>query len=794
VKDERFNDSWHRSFVNQDRAQGLSDVLVATFHPDGDEQTELFHEKQLYMYAVLESKVLTNDAGKAIIRRYEEDANAQKVYAELVEHHLRSTKAMIDSSSILSYITSVCMGNGEFQGTAENFVLHWQQQVRLYQRQVPSSDHFSDGQLCTILENAVSPLEELRQVKVHGDLHKTKTGEALSYDEYSSLLLSADAQYDSQNTRTKRGNGFNHRNVYAHDVTHDQDEEIPSEASEEAYDIDYPVLYIQAHAHDHCFKSTMQKQQNQHTLMPRDRWFALKPEAQKIWDQLDDKEKAIILGTGTSTGHVKAPTRNMNLNKTLVFDFLQAHLHEVDSTSVEETDPISDIADGPTTDMLLINEAKTGVTDDRLPPGDIRRVMSKKTRRTVAMADIQYIVSVNQQKIATKQSLVDRGANGGVAGSDVRIIFKTKRTVDIRRIDNHQVTDIDIGTVGGVVESQKGPVIAIMHQYALLNKGHSIHSPCQFESYKVTVDDKSVRISGTQRIQTPDGYTIFLAIKDGLSRLAIRPFTDQEYDSLPQVFLTHEANWDPSILDHEYKSVEEWFDATQRVDTDPAANRFDDIGNYRRRVVVQNSDHHYYHQSYNLDVNNDPDFVMEPNFEETSVTPPDIVTETHDPAEQVHDHSDKPYEILRPQFGWLSTDVIKKTYEQTTQYARIPSSTILKCTFRSPNPALNVHRRNEPVACDVVYADVPAISDGSQAVVLFTGTETHVTDIYGIKNDKEFVNTLEDNIWQRGAPTKLISDHAQVEISKKVLDILCTLCISDWQSEPYQPQQQNHAE
>jgi hypothetical protein len=98
-----------------------------------------------------------------------------------------------------------------------------------------------------------------------------------------------------------------------------------------------------------------------------------------------------------------------------------------------------------------------------------------------------------------------------------------------------------------------------MHQYALLNKGHSIHSPCQFESYKVTVDDKSVRAGGTQRIQTPDGYTIPLSIKDGLARLDIRPYTDQEWDSLPHVFLTDEANWDPSVLDHQYNSFEEWY-------------------------------------------------------------------------------------------------------------------------------------------------------------------------------------------------------------------------------------------
>jgi hypothetical protein len=55
------------------------------------------------------------------------------------------------------------------------------------------------------------------------------------------------------------------------------------------------------------------------------------------------------------------------------------------------------------------------------------------------------------------------------------------------------------------------------------------------------------------------------------------------------------------------------------------------------------------------------------------------------------------------------------------------------------------------------------------------------------------VNILEDNITQRGAPSNLISDHAQVNISNKVHDILRTLCIESCQSETYQ-QQQNPAE
>jgi hypothetical protein len=69
-----------------------------------------------------------------------------------------------------------------------------------------------------------------------------------------------------------------------------------------------------------------------------------------------------------------------------------------------------------------------------------------------------------------------------IAGSAVRIIEnvlgsnKEPRTVDVRGIDNHDLTSIPIVTVGGVVPSQPGEVIAIMNQYAYTGRGKSIHS------------------------------------------------------------------------------------------------------------------------------------------------------------------------------------------------------------------------------------------------------------------------------------------------------------------------------
>jgi hypothetical protein len=153
------------------------------------------------------------------------------------------------------------------------------------------------------------------------------------------------------------------------------------------------------------------------------------------------------------------------------------------------------------------------------------------------------------------------------------------------------------------------------------------------------------------------------------------------------------------------------------------------------------------------------------------------------------------YDQLRPFFGWISPEIIKKTFEHTMQYARLPAGTLLKKVYESPNPALNVFRRQEDVTCDIVYSDIPAIYDGSTAAVIFAGTSARVTDVYGIKTDKQtqFVNTLEDNIIQCGAPLKLISDRGQAIVSHKVAEILRSTCIDNCQSEPHQ-QHQNPAE
>ena len=108
-------------------------------------------------------------------------------------------------------------------------------------------------------------------------------------------------------------------------------------------------------------------------------------------------------------------------------EFLQVHSHELEpDTEPEETtseDLPAEETEPEPSNTLLINAAK-GSRPSPLPPGDIRRVLSKNSKRSVNLEQIDYKVSYHQASSGPSLSLIDRGANGGVAGTDIRIIFK----------------------------------------------------------------------------------------------------------------------------------------------------------------------------------------------------------------------------------------------------------------------------------------------------------------------------------------------------------------------------------
>ena len=97
-------------------------------------------------------------------------------------------------------------------------------------------------------------------------------------------------------------------------------------------------------------------------------------------------------------------------------------------------------------------------------------------QRSINSVHTHLFYHVAQAKQAQHGSLVDRGANGGLAGSDVRILPKSSIKCTVAGIAQHQINGLDIVQCAALVKTNHGYVNLIMNEYAYYGKGHTIHS------------------------------------------------------------------------------------------------------------------------------------------------------------------------------------------------------------------------------------------------------------------------------------------------------------------------------
>ena len=215
----------------------------------------------------------------------------------------------------------------------------------------------------------------------------------------------------------------------------------------------------------------------------------------------------------------------------------QVHTHQSDEST---TDTIK-TETTPSDTLLAMAHQSINTSDDAAP--DISNVLSVKRSSQIQVCQHYLFQHANH----TNQQLVDHGANEGLAGPDMHGIHRTYRKIKIQDIDNHEVADLDVVTAATLLNTPQGKVIGIFNEYAYLWKGSSIHSSGQLEWLQTNVDETSVKVGGTQLINTLDGYPVPLLIKDGLAyATSLGKPTDQDMDTYPHVFITSPDEWDHS--------------------------------------------------------------------------------------------------------------------------------------------------------------------------------------------------------------------------------------------------------
>lgn len=161
--------------------------------------------------------------------------------------------------------------------------------------------------------------------------------------------------------------------------------------------------------------------------------------------------------------------------------------------------------------------------------------------------------------------------------------------------------------------------------------------------------------------------------------MKMQPHTDKELKDLPHVILTSGAPWDPTVLDNTISDKNDWYNTVKDYEEEFINSPFDEFGNYRNREPIAGPAEGHadgtvaelracFHQLLHV---NDRYIIDEHNVKLSPIN----------------------YESYRPYFLGVSTEKVKKTFENTTEWAtNVIAGGKIRNTIQSPYPACNIHR------------------------------------------------------------------------------------------------------
>jgi hypothetical protein len=167
-----------------------------------------------------------------------------------------------------------------WKGTTLSFILHYQEQIWLYDQLQPPNEQTSDHAKMIYLKNAVYSIKELRSVQTTGSQIALANGTVPTYKDYDALLKSAASTYHRAHAPVKHQptRSAKHMDIWDANVT-----ESFHKAYEFSFDIDTPTDIVQAHMRD------------QSGVIPKETFGQLSPKSRQAWSQLSNDIRVDIL-------------------------------------------------------------------------------------------------------------------------------------------------------------------------------------------------------------------------------------------------------------------------------------------------------------------------------------------------------------------------------------------------------------------------------------------------------------------------------------------------------------------
>ena len=447
------------------------------------------------------------------------------------------------------------------------------------------------------------------------------------------------------------------------------------------------------------------------------------------------------------------------------------------------------------------------------PPSDATPV-----EREVKVAR-HYVVASSADDTGGDLSLMDSGANGGVAGSDCLVVCeKPHIKCHVKGIENNDLGDIHLADVAfklsvRLPNGSDQTVILMCYDYALFGQGKSIHSTIQMEHAGHLIESRAAAFGGRQCITFQDGSVAPFASHSGLMYLQTSKPTFDDLETYPVIHGTNPTGWDPTSFDFQ-PTLDQVTNAasafvptatsmfTGRVlptgqvgDLLPSQGDFSDI----ERLLV----HQTAHNPDGLPLDDSfPDYVtacIEAVRSQTLTRPPHMDVYVH----SLSRYSARPPIVgrtvntkpdinkLRPMFLYQPDDRIDATFKHTTQLGGLRHGPSFRHHEKSRFPALNVRRLGENFSSDTIFSDVPAMDDGIPGhggctmVQLFGGVTSRLLKAYPMRSKADVPKAYADFVRSVGAPLALHTDCAPENYSQDMKDLHRLFCTNGIFSEPY---------
>ena len=416
---------------------------------DGYEQ-QLFDEQQDFLYSVLISSLKT-EFSEALVKDHEGDA--QLILELLHEHHTGNSQySRSEINRITKYLSNIKLDD-TWRGTNESFLMHYNDQLCLLDSLVDSDEKLPDNARVTFLESAIESVPDLRRVKITDNVLQAQLGSTRPRS-YFDLLKDAAFHLDQA---TKRGNKIRRTNVHFSGPNDEDEHQTPSPDDNRVIQQESVCSEPPESLSYSLFQSHFQGSSTSNTQ----KIFLPKP----IWEKLSKDQQQMIIDHNRSLPksgitHLSTPNKSPSPlphkpTPQQTAKSQQVHIHQSDESTTNTTKTETT----PSDPLLAMVHQSIHTSDD--DASDISNVLSVKRSRQIQVCQRYLFQHANH----TNQQLVDHGANGGLAGLDMRVIHKTHRKINIQGIDNHEVTGLDVVTAATLLNTSQGKVIGIFNEY-----------------------------------------------------------------------------------------------------------------------------------------------------------------------------------------------------------------------------------------------------------------------------------------------------------------------------------------